>query len=109
MYILVFHVPATHAEQVKAAVFSAGAGRMDHYGKCCWQVQGEGQFLPMRGADPFLGKVGQLERVDEYRVETTVDEFDAARVIKALIDSHPYEVPSYHLIPVLTLEHQFSN
>lgn len=109
MYMLVFHVPVTHAEAVKEAVFAAGAGRMSNYERCCWQVAGKGQFLPVQGSKPFLGVQGQIEYVDELRIETTVDEFNAARVIKALVDAHPYEVPSYHLIPVLTLEHPFPN
>lgn len=109
MYMLVFHVPATHVEQVKEAIFNAGAGRMAGYERCCWQVQGQGQFLPNSTTSPFIGEHGKLEFVEEYRVETTVDEFDAAKVVRALIDVHPYEVPSYHLIPVLTLEHRFLN
>ncbi|MDD3823320.1 MAG: NGG1p interacting factor NIF3 [Sphaerochaetaceae bacterium] len=109
MYMLVFHVPVTHSEQVKKAVFAAGAGRMDKYEQCCWQVLGTGQFIPAEGSDPFVGTQGNLEVVEEYRIETVVDEFNAARVIKALLDAHPYEVPSYHLIPVLTLEHPIPN
>jgi hypothetical protein len=109
MYMLVFHVPASHVEQVKEAVFNAGAGRMGAYRSCCWQVAGRGQFIPEQGSDPFIGETERLEVVEEYRVETTVDEFDAANVVSALIEAHPYEVPSYHLIPVLTLEHHFPN
>jgi hypothetical protein len=45
-----------------------------------------------------------MEHVQEYRVETVVDEFEVAHVVNALLEAHPYEVPSYHLIPVLTLE-----
>lgn len=106
MYVLVFHVPVTHAQQVKDAVFAAGAGKMSNYEQCCWQVLGTGQFFPSKGSRPFLGNEGKLEMVPEYRIETTVQQSDAKRVVEALICAHPYEVPSYHLVPVLTLEHQ---
>ena len=104
MYMLVFHVPATHVEEVKEAVFAAGAGTMGNYEKCSWQVLGTGQFLPMEGASPYIGTVGRVEKVDEYRVEMTVDESVISAVVSALLDAHPYEVPSYQLVPVLTLE-----
>lgn len=104
MYMLVFHVPASHVEQVKEAVFAAGAGRMSNYERCSWQVLGTGQFLPTEGANPYLGHIGEMEYVQEYRVETVVDEFEVTQVVNALLEAHPYEVPSYHLIPVLTLE-----
>ena len=104
MYMLVFHVPASHVEQVKEAVFAAGAGQMSNYERCSWQVLGTGQFLPTAGANPYLGHIGEMEYVQEYRVETVVDEFEVTQVVNALLEAHPYEVPSYHLIPVLTLE-----
>jgi hypothetical protein len=104
MYMLVFYVPISHVEQVKDAVFAAGAGRMSNYEQCSWQVLGTGQFLPTVGAHPYLGHIGEMEHVQEYRVETVVDEFEVAHVVNALLEAHPYEVPSYHLIPVLTLE-----
>lgn len=104
MYVLVFHVPSTHVEQVKEAVFSAGAGTIGNYGKCSWQVLGQGQFLPTEGADPYVGSVGDLERVEEYRVEMVVDDSHISAVVEALLRAHPYEVPSYQLIPAMTLE-----
>jgi hypothetical protein len=104
MYVLVFHVPKTDAERVKDAVFSAGAGRMGNYERCCFQVPGVGQFTPMAMAHPAIGSVGQKTIVDEMRIEMTVDESCVKQVIQALLDTHPYEVPSYHLIAVTTLE-----
>lgn len=104
MYNLVCHVPASHLEVVKDALFSAGAGAMGGYSHCCWQVLGTGQFLPLEGSSPVLGSVGHLEHVQEYRVEMVVDEEHAVAAVEALLDAHPYEVPSYHLVPVLVLE-----
>ena len=53
MYKLVFFVPESHLDVVKEAVFATGAGRMGHYSHCCWQILGEGQFMPMPGAHPL--------------------------------------------------------
>ncbi|MFA6775405.1 MAG: NGG1p interacting factor NIF3 [Sphaerochaetaceae bacterium] len=103
MYVFVTYVPESHLETVKQALFDAGCGKMDGYDKCCWVVKGEGQFRPLEGSNPFLGNVGKLEKVTEYRLEMVVDDLHVAQAVKALKKTHPYEVPAYHLVNVLTI------
>jgi hypothetical protein len=96
LYSLCFYVPESHVEEVKQAVFDAGAGRIGDYGCCAWQVRGMGQFQPMPGSQPFLGQPGRLERVDEFRVEMICSDDSMESVICALRDAHPYEEPAFH-------------
>lgn len=100
MYSLVFYVPESHLEQVKEAVFAAGAGSIGEYEKCCWQVKGRGQFSPSEAASPFIGKSGVLETVEEYRVEMVLKRELKDSVLVALKAAHPYEEAAYHFIPV---------
>lgn len=102
MYSLVFYVPESHLESVKGAVFAVGAGRIGDYEACCWQVKGEGQFQPNRDATPFVGHVGELEVLAEYRVEMVLQAILKSEVVAALKAAHPYEEVAYHLIK---LEH----
>lgn len=95
MYKLVFFVPATHAEEVKEAVFNAGAGRIGDYSHCCWQVLGTGQFKPLEGSDPYLGSQGELEKVEEFRIEMVCSDDRIKYAIQALKQSHPYEEPAF--------------
>ena len=95
MYKLCFYVPESHLEPVKQAIFDAGAGCIGEYEQCCWQVLGEGQFRPRAGAQPFIGKQGELERVAEYRVELVCSDELIARSVAALKAAHPYEEPAY--------------
>lgn len=95
MFKLCFYVPATHLEQVKAAVFAAGAGRIGDYEHCSWQVLGQGQFRPLTGSNPFIGAQDQLETVDEYRVEMVCEDALIAAAVAALRESHPYEEPAF--------------
>jgi len=73
-YQLVFYVPPSGAEACKAAIFAAGAGRYPgpgNYTECCWtSAGGTGQFRPGDAANPHIGKVGMLEKVEELRIET---------------------------------------
>ena len=98
MYKLCFFVPESHLEPVKQAVFAAGGGRIGDYEHCCWQVLGQGQFRPGQGADPFIGKAGELETVAEYRVELVCEDELIADVVAALKAAHPYEEPAYDVL-----------
>ncbi len=98
MYLLVFYVPVGEAEGVKGALFEAGAGKIGDYQECSWEVLGEGQFRPMEGSNPFLGEKGELERVAELRIEMVVEESLIDKVVKALLEAHPYEEPAYHVL-----------
>lgn len=98
LYQISFYVPETHCEKVKRAMFDAGAGKLGDYNSCSWQTAGQGQFKPLAGSNPFLGKKNRLETVDEYKVEMMCDEKHLKLVIQKLISSHPYEVPAYSVV-----------
>jgi structural hemagglutinin/hemolysin toxin protein RtxA len=98
MYLLCFHVPTTHLEIVKKAIFTAGAGKDKNYKDCCWQAIGTGEFVPLPGSNPFIGEIDKLEQVPEHQVSTYCDPADMKNIIAALKQSHPYEVPSYMVI-----------
>jgi hypothetical protein len=101
MYKLTVFIPEEALENVKAALFAAGAGTIGNYEQCCWQVKGEGQFIPMAGSNPHLGSQDKLEKVAEWRVEMVVKTSMIAEVIKALKQAHPYETPAYDVLEVL--------
>ncbi|MGB2139779.1 MAG: NGG1p interacting factor NIF3 [Psychrobacter sp.] len=101
MYKLTVFIPEEALENVKAALFAAGAGTIGNYEQCCWQVKGEGQFMPMAGSNPHLGSQDKLEKVAEWRVEMVVKTSMIAEVIEALKQAHPYETPAYDVLEVL--------
>jgi len=98
MYKLGVYIPESHLEQVKTALFEAGAGRIGNYDRCCWQTLGQGQFRPLAGSQPHLGRQDQVERVDEYRVELVVSDAVIRAVMAALRSSHPYEEPAFDVV-----------
>jgi hypothetical protein len=97
MYKLAFFVPPSHVEQVKSALFAAGAGRIGAYDSCSWQVPGQGQFRPLDGSQPFIGQTGQIEQVEEWKVELVVADELIQQAVAALKHSHPYETPAYEV------------
>lgn len=97
---LEFYVPTNFVEEVKFAVFEAGAGKLGNYDNCCWQTLGSGQFRPLPGSMPFIGSQEKVEEVEEVKVEMICPEEKIADVIAALKETHPYETPACQYWPV---------
>lgn len=104
MYKLIFFVPESHLDQVKAAIFAAGAGSIGDYDQCCWQVLGQGQFRPLANSAPFIGAINQLEVLPEYRVEMVCADEYIRDAIAALRKIHPYEEPAFDVWRLADLE-----
>lgn len=94
-------VPEEYAEKVKTALGNAGAGRLGNYDFCFWQSDGTGQFRPLAGSDPFIGKTNEIERVREVKIETLFPENIKSEIIAAIRASHPYETPAYYIMELI--------
>ena len=92
------YVDPAHAEALKEAMFAAGAGRIGNYSGCAWQTRGTGQFRPGDAARPFIGSLGQDERVEEWRIEMLCAPEHLQAVVAALRAAHPYEEPVYGVL-----------
>ncbi len=99
--LIAFYVPTTHVEDVKNAMFKAGAGKIGAYDLCSFEVQGLGQFRALSGSSPFLGTMDQLEKVNEVKVEMVCEEHLIKLVVAALKEAHPYEMPAYYITKTL--------
>lgn len=54
---------------------------------------------PLQGANPNIGKVGDLEEVRENKVEMVIFGKDLAlKAVEALKQAHPYEVVAYSVV-----------
>ena len=99
----VVFVPVEDAERVRVALFAAGAGQIGDYSCCSWSAAGTGQFLPLEGANPAIGRVGTVERVAEDRVEVIAPARLRPAVLAALRASHPYEEPAFDVFALAPL------
>lgn len=94
---LVCFCPIKHAENVRKAVFEAGAGNIGNYDQCSYNVIGEGTFRASEKANPFVGKINELHFEKEVRIETIYPCYIENEVIQALLQSHPYEEVAYDI------------
>ena len=92
-YKLVVYVPIKDAEKIREVLGQAGAGKIGNYDFASFSLKGIGRFRPLQGASPAIGTVGQLEEVEEERIETVVETDLLEQVAQAVRDAHPYEEP----------------
>jgi len=99
---LVVFIPLSHLEKVRSAICQAGAGKIGkNYDNCTFYTSGTGTFRPLKGSKPFIGKMGQLTKVKEARLETIVAQKNLERVTAALKKSHPYQEPAFDYYPLI--------
>lgn len=97
LYKLAVCVPESHASQVWEAIAATGAGHIGNYSHCSFQIHGTGTFKPLPGTHPFIGEPGKMESVAECRLETVFPARLRAKVLKTMLNAHPYEEVAYDL------------
>ena len=106
-YKLVVFVPLTHVDDVLSALSRAGVGHIGNYADCAYVMEGEGQFRPLPGSNPFLGQLGTLEKTREKRIEILLKKSELQKAIKAVLDAHPYEEPAYDVLETVNERPEF--
>lgn len=99
-YKLTVFIPASYLEKVSAVIFDAGAGIIGNYDHCSFSAAGIGTYRPLKGAKPFKGKSGRIEKVKEYKLEVVVSANRIKIVIAAMKKAHPYEKAAYDVYPL---------
>ncbi len=97
---LTVYVPPDAAAVVRAALAEAGAGVVGDYDLASFSSTGTGRFRPLAGASPAVGSVGEVETVEEVRVEVVLPRGRRSDVVRAMQAAHPYEEPAYQVVEV---------
>lgn len=97
---LVTFVPLKNAEEVRMALFSAGAGHIGNYDSCSYNIEGTGSFRGDDSTNPHVGEKGKLHYEPEIRIETILPKASKSKVLSALFNIHPYEEVAYDLYPL---------
>jgi dinuclear metal center YbgI/SA1388 family protein len=91
-------VPATHAENIRMAIFNAGGGEIGNYSECSFNSNGEGTFKAGDNTSPFVGKKGERHTESEVKVEVVINAWMENKVLQAMLHAHPYEEVAYDVI-----------
>ena len=79
------YVPAQHADELKNALFAAGAGNIGLYEECSFSTTGNGSFKPKPGSNPVIGQAGgEREHVAEVKIELIFPAYLQGKLVAAL-------------------------
>ncbi len=98
-------VPIAQADQVRSALFEAGAGHIGNYSEASFNARGTGTYKAGEGANPFIGEIGKGHTEDEIKIEIIFPKYLKNNILSVLFKSHPYEEVAYDLV-ALANEHQ---
>ncbi|WP_455756719.1 NGG1p interacting factor NIF3 [Sulfurimonas sp.] len=100
MYKLSYFVPVNAKEKTKQALFDIGVGKYDNYECCSFETLGVGQFKPIDNANPHIGNLDKVEKVQEYKVEMVCSDELIKEAVKVLKEVHPYEEVAYEVFKI---------
>jgi len=107
LFKIVVFVPEESIDLVRAAMSDCGTGWIGKYSDCSFYSEGIGTFKPNKGSNPYIGTVGKLEKVKEYRIETIAPQNLIKKVIARIIEVHPYEEMAYDVYPLEISSHKY--
>lgn len=94
---MLVYVPKNATEQVRNAMFEAGAGEIGFYNECSFQFSGKGTFKPLENSNPTLGSHHKREEVEEEVLSVIFEGFKQNKILNACKKAHPYEEVAYQI------------
>ncbi|MGY3054548.1 dinuclear metal center YbgI/SA1388 family protein [Pedobacter sp. UYEF25] len=94
---LVTFCPVKQAEQLRQALFYAGAGNVGNYSETSFNVSGMGTFKGNEFSNPVVGERGVQEQTEELRIEIIFPVQQERKILLALFENHPYEEVAYDI------------
>lgn len=101
---IIVTIPKENVEEVRNAICEQGAGVIGNYTNCSMSTKCIGTFKPNDNANPYIGKNGKMEFVEEEKLKVVCDVNNVKKVIYRLKEVHPYEEPAIDIIPLIDEE-----
>lgn len=97
---LVTFCPHGEADNVRDAIFQAGAGQIGNYSQCSFNTDGFGTFKAEEGTEPYVGEIGKTHKEPEVKIEVIYPANLERQIIAGLVEAHPYEEVAYDIYPL---------
>lgn len=94
---LVTYTISENHEELRNALFNAGAGNIGNYENCSFNSQGLGTYQGNEGSNPEIGEPGEFVEGKEIKIEVTFEKHLESRILKALFNNHVYEEVAYEI------------
>ena len=94
---LVTYTIPENVEQVRNALFNAGAGKIGNYDDCSFTSQGIGTYMGNENSNPEIGERFEFVEAQEIKIEVTFEKHLQNKILKALLKNHVYEEVAYEI------------
>src|SRR5690606_3465500 len=94
---LVTYAPLQNANQLRQALFEAGAGNIGNPDNCSFDSREHGTYLGNDDSDPVIGEKHEFVVTEEQKIEVTFERHQQNSILKGLFDSHIYEEVAYEV------------
>jgi dinuclear metal center YbgI/SA1388 family protein len=97
---LTTYAPKDNAEEVRLALFQAGAGNIGNYDNCSYNTEGFGTYRGNEDSNPSIGIKGELHTEKETFISVIFEKHNEKSILTALFNAHPYEEVAYDIVPL---------
>ena len=94
---LVTYTIPDNVEQVRNALFDAGAGKIGNYEDCSFNSKGIGTYMGNENSNPEIGERFEFVEGEEIKIEVTFEKHLQSKILKALFSNHVYEEIAYEI------------
>ncbi|HEU0136009.1 MAG TPA: Nif3-like dinuclear metal center hexameric protein [Flavobacterium sp.] len=94
---LVTYTVPENADEVRNALFEAGAGNIGNYENCSFNSTGIGTYMGNEHSNPEIGEQFEFVESKEIKIEVTFEKYLQPKIIRALFTSHLYEEVAYEI------------
>ena len=94
---LVTYTIPENAEEVRNALFDAGAGTIGNYENCSFNSQGIGTYMGNEQSNPEIGERFEFVENKEIKIEVTFEKHLEQKILQALFSKHIYEEVAYEI------------
>lgn len=103
---LVTYTRPENAEDLRQAMFQAGAGRIGNYENCSFNLNGIGTYQGNEASNPNYGQKHEYVSGEEVKIEVTFEKHLQTQIIQAMKAAHVYEEVAHE---IYTLENKHQN
>ncbi len=94
---LVTYTIPENVEQVRNALFDAGAGKIGNYEDCSFNSQGIGTYMGNENSNPEIGERFEFVETPEIKIEVTFEKHLQNKILNTLFANHVYEEVAYEI------------
>jgi hypothetical protein len=98
---LVIFGPINKEKIIRETIEKLNGGRVGNYSGWTFTSRGITRVQALDGAKPAIGKVGFVEKIEEFRMETTCHASELSKLVEAIKKVHPYEQVPIDVLEIL--------